>query len=53
MGTDFLIFAIVMAALAVGLVIYALVAEFGEAWEISHQGWSRGHRVHHLLRGHR
>ena len=47
MGAALLVFAVVMACIAVGVTLYCLVTEAGEAWQISHQGWTRGHRVHH------
>ena len=43
-----LLFAVVMASLALAVVLYCLVAEMSEAWTISHQGWTRGHRQHRV-----
>ena len=50
MEVGLLVFAIVMGSLAVGVVLYCIVAEMSEAWKISHQGWTRGHRQHHVHR---
>lgn len=50
MELGLLIFAVVMGSLAVGTVLYCLVSEMSEAWTISHQGWTRGHRQHRLHR---
>lgn len=48
MEVGLLVFAVVMASLAVGIVLYCLVAEMSEAWNISHRGWTQGHRQHHI-----
>lgn len=43
-----LVFAVVMTSLALGVVLYCLVAEISEAWTISRKGWTRGHRQHRI-----
>jgi hypothetical protein len=49
-GLGLLIFAILMACVAAGVTVFCVIAEAIEAWQISHQGWARGHRLHHSLR---
>lgn len=48
MEQGLLVFAVVMACLAAASVIYCGVASMSEAWDISHRGWTRGHRQHHV-----
>lgn len=52
MGIDLMVFAIVMACLAAGVVVFLLVTEMSEAWDISHRGWVKGHWEDHNLRRH-
>ena len=47
MGTALLIFAVVMGCVALAVTLYCLVTEASEAWQISHQGWTKGHRPRH------
>jgi hypothetical protein len=47
MGSDLLVFAVVMASVAVAVALYCALAEATEAWHITREGWVRGHHVHH------
>jgi hypothetical protein len=49
----FLAFALVMACVAGGVVLYCFITEVTEAWDISRRGWTRGHHTHHRMGGHR
>lgn len=51
MQMGLLIFGLVMACVAAGVVIYCFVTEIVEAWDIAHKGWAHGHHRHHLLAG--
>lgn len=46
MEIGLLIFAIVMACAAAVVVVGCAVTEMSEAWDIKHEGWQRGHRLH-------
>lgn len=51
MGTDLLIFAVLMASAAVGLFVYCAIVEVIEGWDIRHDGWAHGHHDSHLSAG--
>ena len=51
MGTDLLIFAVLMASAAVGLFVYCAIVEVIEGWDIRHDGWAHGHHHSHLSAG--
>jgi hypothetical protein len=46
-----LIFGLVMACAAAGVVLYCFLTEVAEAWDIARNGWARGHHRHHLVAG--
>lgn len=50
MEIDLMTFAVVMACLAVAVVMVCVVMAVSEGWNISHRGWTQGHRQNHSLR---